>query len=47
MGFYTGLAIGLMIGSLVSVSYMALIIAGKREDEMMPPQIKRVLEEEV
>lgn len=39
MGFYTGLAIGVMAGSLCGVAYMALVIAGKREDERVEGKI--------
>ena len=31
--FYVGLAIGMMVGSLCGVAYIALAIAGKQADE--------------
>ena len=45
--FYVGLAIGVMIGGMCGVAYMALAIAGKQAYEMLLPQIRKCFEEEV
>jgi hypothetical protein len=33
MGFYTGLAIGVMVGSLCGVAFVSLAVIGKQADE--------------